>query len=309
MKRYFGIIVALVFVVVAIVFTFRKFNEKTAEAGREQSLLRIKADTLERIAWVRVNPDEKSYRDEVTTFFRWYFKEVNDHLNKFGGNRNFDDYLTELDNRAGKGGKGEEKLEERKQVYEQVKKVFESFKGNNYSPYWTGTDKGIRLDIVSASATNVGPDPSIHMPIVVWGLPRDDKTDEKGTHRILVNGNFKFNWRLLDEKGKLIGEMPGEGLSGRVDWPDRYIKYFPPGFVLGYWDIGKLPPEVKKVEITMNIGSRSVTGGDINAEYKWNLDAPAEWKLGVGETWKGAQESIRPEEEIDPNAGKKTAKK
>jgi len=48
---------------------------------------------------------------------------------------------------------------------------------------------------------------------------------------------------------------------------------------------------------------------DINAEYKWNLDAPAEWKLGVGETWKGAQESIRPEEEIDPNAGKKTAKK
>jgi len=39
--------------------------------------------------------------------------------------------------------------------------------------------------------------------------------------------------------------------------------------------------------------------------FQWKGDAPAAWKLGAGETWKGAQESVRPEEEIDPNAGKK----
>lgn len=308
MKRYFGIIVALVAVVVAIVFTMRKFTEKTTEAAREQNLLRLRGDYLERVGWVRINPDEKAYRDEVTTFLRWYFKEVNDHLNRFNGNRDFTEYLQELDER-GKKGKGDEKLEELKAKYEYTRRVFDLLKGGTYSPYWTATDKGVRLDILSASTQKIGVEEKIHMPLVIWGIPREERTDEKGVRRVTASANVKFNWRFLDEKEKLVAEMPGEGMDSRIDWPDRYIKFFPQGIVLGQWDIDKVPENVKTAEITFNISTRSPTGGDIQAAYSWKLPVPAEWKMGVGETWKGAQDSIRPEEEIggkpEPKKGRK----
>src|SRR3954449_10413539 len=122
MKRYFGLLFAVVAVVAGLVFAFKKWDAKTAETQRELNASRIRAEYLERVAWIRVNPDEKSYKDEVGTFFRWYFKEVNEHINKFGGNRKFDDYLSELDERAKKKGGGDERADDKKAAYEYVRK-------------------------------------------------------------------------------------------------------------------------------------------------------------------------------------------
>lgn len=305
MKRYFGIIVAVIGVCAGIVFAMRKWDEKMADNAREVSALKLRAEYLERAAWIRNIPDQKAYIDENHTFLAWYFKEVTAHLNKHGGNRDFDDYLKELEERANKSKKDDDggKMEEKKATYEYARKVFDSFKKqSDYNPWWTATDKGIRLDIVSADTIRVGPDDKIHMPVVVWGLPRDTRTDDKGITRTKVNASFRFNWKLYDEKGKLIAEIPGEGgPDSRVDWPDRFVKFFPLGVVIGHYDIDKLPAETKTVEIEWSITARAPTGGDINVTYPWKGEAPAAWKLGAGEGWKGAQESVRPEEEIDPS--------
>ncbi|MEW6434181.1 MAG: hypothetical protein AB1730_21990 [Myxococcota bacterium] len=312
MKRYFGIIVAIIGVVAAIFWTMRKFERQTADAQKEQAMLKLRADYLERIAWLRNVPDEKAYKDEIGTLLRWYFKETTEILNKYGGNRKFDDYLEELESRAKKTQKveeytspGKDKNEEKRAVYEYTRAVFDLMKSGNYAPYWTATDQGVRFDLLSADTIQEGGETKIHMPIVVWGLPRDERVDDKGIHRVTCNASFRFNWKLFDEKGKLLGEMPGEGgPDSRVDWPERFIKFFPPMTLLGHYDIEKLPAEVKNVEITFTISARSPTGGDMNLNYVWKLEPPAAWKLGSGETWKGAQESIRPEEEINPQ-GKK----
>ena len=312
MKRYFGIIVAIIGVTAAIFWTMRKWDMKTAEAQREQAYLKLKADYLERIAWLRVVPDEKPYKDEISTMLRWYFKEVTDLMNRHGGNRKFDDYLEELEEKSKKGKydeyaqPGKDRTDEKKAVYEYTRKVFDLMKSGNYAPYWTGTSNGIRMDLLSADTMMVDGEQKIHLPLVVWGLPRDERVDDKNIRRVQVNASFRFNWKLFDEKGKLLGEMPGEGgPDSRVDWPERYIKLFPPMVVLGHYDVEKLPAEVKNVEITFTISARSPTGGDINASYLWKLEPPAAWKLGAGEAWKGAQESIRPEEEINPQPAPK----
>lgn len=310
MKRYFGIIVAIIFAVVAIVYVKNTWKENAAEAASLQDAARLRADYLERIAWLRVVPEPKAYSDELQTFMRWYFKEITEHFNKFGGNRNFDDYLVELDAKTtSKKNSGDEdtRAGDRKAKYEYTRRVFDTFKAGTYSPVWSATNNGIRFDIVSASAQQIGPDQKIHLPLVVWGLPREERIDDKKTKRILVNASFRFNWKLFDEKGKLIAEIPGEGgPDSRVDWPERYVKYFPPMVVLGHYDVDKVPQEAKTAEITFTLSARSPTGGDVMANYVWKLDVPAEWKLAAGESWKGATESIRPEEEIDP---KKRAQK
>jgi hypothetical protein len=306
MKRILPVIFAIVGVVVGLIFAFKKWDAKTAEAQREQSEARIKVDYLERVSWIRVNPDEKSYKDEVGTFFRWYFKEVNEHINKFGGNRKFDDYLAELDERAKKKKGEDEHSDDKKAAYEYVRKFFDDFQKGNYSPMYTSTDKGIRWDILSTQPING----KTRLTFVVWGLPAENRAiDDKGTRKWQVNASYKSNWKLFDEKGKLFGEMPAEGVDMKVDYPARYVKWFPLQIVVGHFDVPLIPNEVKNAEITFTQSTRSLTGGDIQANHLWKLELPAEWKLKPGEKWEGAQDSVRPEEEINAQAQNDPKKK
>ncbi|MFZ5468321.1 MAG: hypothetical protein ACOZIN_02690 [Myxococcota bacterium] len=300
MKRYLGIIVAIAFVVVSVVFAYNKYKNKSVEADREANASRIRVEYMERVGWIRANPEPKAYQDEVGTFFRWYFNQVNDHLNRYAGNRDFDDYLKELDKRSEKGGK-EQQLADKKAYYDYVRKIFDQMKAGSYAPVWSGTDKGMRLDVLSTEAVTVAGQPQVRYQLVVWGAQREMREEGK-IKKMHTSASFSALWKLFDEKGKLVGEMnaPGDP-SMKIDFPERFIAQFPPQMVIGHYDIDLLPAEVKAMEITFNVNSRSQSGGDILASYTWKLDAPAEWKLRPGEEWKGAQESVRPEDEIDPS--------
>jgi hypothetical protein len=307
MKRILPVIFALVGVVFGLIFAFKKWDAKTAEAAREQSELRLKADYLERVAWIRVNPDEKSYKDEVGTFFRWWFKGVNDHINQLGGNRKFDDYLQELAEKSKKKGSEDEHADDKKAAYEYVRKFFDDFKEGKYDPMYTSTDHGIRWDILSTQPING----KTRLTFAVWGIPGEDReVDDRHTKKWVVSASYKSNWKLFDEKGKLFGEMPAEGVDMKVDAPHRYIKWFPREIIVGHFDVPLIPNEVKNAEITFTQTTRSLTGADIIANHTWKLDLPAEWKLKPGEKWEGAQDSVRPEEEINAQAkNDKTDKK
>ena len=50
---------------------------------------------------MRANPNAQAYREELGPFLRWYFQQVADHQARHGGNREFDDYLVELEQRGG----------------------------------------------------------------------------------------------------------------------------------------------------------------------------------------------------------------
>ncbi|MGQ0508647.1 MAG: hypothetical protein ACT4TC_25385 [Myxococcaceae bacterium] len=301
MKRYIGPILIVLTVAFAVIATYRSFKEKTVQADRQVDAARIKSDYLERVGWIRSNPDEKSYKDEVSTFFRWYFKEVNDHLNRFHGNKEFDDYLAELDKRAGKGGKGDPQAAEKKAQYEYTKKLFDEFQKGSYEPTWSASDKGMRLDVRSAKVEMIAGKPQIRFMLLLWGAQRELRDDGK-LKKMATSSSWGVNFKLWDEKGKLFGEMNASGdPSSKVDYPERYIEQFPPQMVLGHYDLDLVPAEVAKMEIAFNIVSRAPSGGEANASYTWKLDTPPEWRLKAGEKWEGAQESVRPEDEIDPS--------
>ncbi len=305
MKRYLGLIVGVLTFVIASVAAYNKYKEKAVEAERTVDAARIKADYLERVGWIRSNPDEKAYRDEVSTFFRWYFKEVNEHLNRFRGNKDFDDYLAELDKRSGKG-KSDSQAGEKKAYYEYTKKIFDDFRTGSYNPVWSATDKGMRLDVRSARVEGK----QIRIGLLLWGAQRELRDDGK-LKKMATSSSWGVTWRLFDEKGKLFGEMSASGdPSMKIDFPERFIEQFPPQMVMGHYDMDLVPAEVVKMEIAFNVVSRAPSGGEANASYVWKLDTPPEWRLRPGEKWEGAQESVRPEDEIDPAAAaKKQARK
>jgi hypothetical protein len=296
-KRYFGVIVIIAGVLLAAVMSYRSASTKAREAQRDADAQRIQAEYLERVGWMRTNPDGATYKDELKPFFRAYFEQVDTHLTQFGGNKKFDGYLEELEKRSESGK--EERANDKKAFYEYTRKVFDSLREGKYSPVWTATDKGMRLDVVSSDVVMVMGKPQIRLQLALWGAQRSLK-DEGKVRKMLTSASFDTVWKLTDAKGKLLGEMRGADPSMKVDFPERYIPQFPPQMVLGHYDLDQLPSDVAKLEMTINVSSRSASGGDATATYVWKLDVPSEWKLGAGETWEGATQEERPEEEIDP---------
>lgn len=300
MKRYVGLILAIGFAIVGITMAFNQYKAKSTEAARDANFARIKLEYLERVGWIRSIPDEKSYRDEVQTFLRWYFSEINEHLNKFQGNKKFDGYLSEL----GKRGVSEAQLAEKKAYFEYTKRVFDLLREGNYNPAWTSSDKGMRLDIVSIKPMVSAGNAVIRFPIVLWGAQRVMREDGK-LKKMMTSANFNITWKLLDEKGKLLGEVNVAGdPTMKVDFPERMIPEFPAQMVLGHYDFEPVPANAKNAEITFSVTSRSATGGEAFANFVWKVPVPPEWKLRPGEEWKGATESVRSQEEIDGKQAK-----
>ncbi|HEX8438903.1 hypothetical protein [Archangium sp.] len=301
MKRYFGLIVLIVGIISAGVVTSRSASTRADEAQRQADFTRIQKDYLERVGWLRTNPDEGSYRQEISPFFKTYFEQVSSHQSRYKLSKNFDAYLDELDKRGDK----DERAQDKKAFYDYTRKVFDQMREGRYKPVWTATDKGMRLDVLSSDVVMVLNKPQVRLQLVLWGAQREERQDGK-VKKMVTSASFKTQWKLTDEKGKLIGEMTGEDPSMKVDFPERFIAEFPPQMVLGHYDMDLIPNEVKKMEITFNVSSRAASGGDAAATYLWKLDVPSEWRLGAGEKWEGAEVTERAEEEIDPS---KAAKK
>jgi len=302
-KRYFGVIVLIAGLLLASVMSYRNASAKAKEAQQQADAQRIQAEYLERVGWMRVNPSDTAYREELKPFFRAYFEQVDTHLTQFGGNKQFDGYLEELEKRSESGK--DERAGDKKAFYEYTRKQFDSMREGKYSPVWTATDKGMRLDVVSSDVVMVMGRPQVRLQLALWGAQRSVK-DEGKVKKMLTSASFATMWKLTDAKGKLLGEMRGGDPAMKVDFPERYIPQFPPQMVLGHYDLDLMPSEVSNMEMTITVSSRSMSGGDAAATYVWKLDVPSDWKLGAGETWEGATQEERPEEEIDPS---KSAKK
>ena len=294
MKRTLGPIVVVVGFILIGVIGLRSVKARTAAAEREADTYRLQRDYLERVSWLRANPDEKAYRDEVGTFLKGYFARVDEHRKEFGGNPDFDDYLEELQKRP-----KEDRAADRKAFYEYTRKRFDQMRSGKYAPIWSATDKGMRLDVVSSDVVQVAGRPQVRLMLALWGAQRELKEDGK-LKKMVTSASFSTSWRLTDDKGKLLGEMNAGDPSMKIDFPERFIAEFPPQMVLGHYDLDLVPAAVTKMEMAFAVSSHAPSGGTANASYTWKLDVPSEWKLKDGEKWEGAVESERSEEEIDP---------
>src|SRR5216683_7868185 len=136
MKRpYLGIffIVALGVLTVAAA-GYRKYQVKTVEAARELDLARIHLEYFEKVGWIRSDPDEKRYREEVRPFLRWYFDQIKEHVSRFHQNPNHDGYLVELRSRPNSDPK---QVELRRGLFEYTKRVFDEMKDGHDAPGWS----------------------------------------------------------------------------------------------------------------------------------------------------------------------------
>ena len=199
-----GVVIAAIAVLAAFAWMKSESNAREAQQERELDASRIQREYLERVGWMRSNPDDASYRTELPGFFKVYFKDVSDHLARFGGNKDFDDYLNEpLGEKAPKDAAAQ-----RKARFEFEKRLFDQMREGKYAPLWTATDKGLRLDVVSADVKMAGGHPVVRFETVLWGAQRGVK-EEGHTKHMVTSAIYEVDWQLTDDKSRKLGQMTG----------------------------------------------------------------------------------------------------
>jgi hypothetical protein len=274
---------------------WQRSSAQVEQARQEADLARLQREYLERVGWMRAHPDAEGWKRELSPFFRVWFSGLEEHRKRFGQREAWGAYLEELE-RSGAGKEGKEA--ELRALYQQVREVFDQMREGRYQPLWTAADKGLRLDVLSAERVVEQGTPKVSMRLVLWGAWRELR-EEGRVRRVASSASFATQWRLLDERGRLVGEMSAEDPSSKVDWPERFIADFPPQMILGRYDLDRLPAQVAKLETIFKVRSRTAWGSPVESEFVWRTEVPEDWRLRPGETWEGAKEEVRSEEEIN----------
>lgn len=297
MQRMVGPVIALVGAVAIGGYLVSRQSARADAAEAELSFTRLQRDHLEKVGWIRAIPDETQYRTEVNPFLAHYFKGVEAHRKRHGGNPDFDDYVKEREAR------GVKDLEAHRRHWQFVKTQFDLMRGGSYAPVFSGADKGMRLDVVSADVVMEQGEPVIRMVLALWGAQRELREEDRGVKRMVTSARFKVGFKVHRVAGR-GGRAPApheasiDGDPGmKIDHPERFIPEFPPQLVLGRYDVDLWPSDSDKLEIAFTVDSTAASGGTASASFLWKVDVPSSWKLREGEAWKGATEIERDPDE------------
>ncbi len=283
------------------VFAYRGWTTQSGELRHQLDLERIRRDFEQRDALARAIADPPRYNDEIRAVLKAYFADLTEHYNRFPALRNYERFEGEMaEKRKGKKLK-EQELAQYDERYKVVKSIWDAARTGKYDPVFSGGDRNLRFDIVDVQPVADAKEPRLRLTFALWGAQRkwvDDSAAGVKLRKLSVSASFhEMVVQGLDSAEKPITEIRASGDPFKVENPERFIEEFPPGAVLGYYEIPKIPAEVVTTELTFALATRSVlTGEEAAAKAVWKLPVPAEWRLPPGVKWEGAQEQVREEE-------------
>jgi hypothetical protein len=286
-------------------YAMRKVNTTKEEAEHKLGLERIRKEYLERAPMARLMAEPARYEDEQRAVWKWYFNELTDHYNRFPDRKNYERFLDELIEKKTKKKVKEQEFAQYEERYKLVKEYWELMEGGKYMPIFTALDKGLRFDVYEIRPIPDPREPRVRLYFTIHGVQRKWNEEQTGAARIrklTVNANYgDVQFKGVDEAGKPSVEFKASCEPFSVDNPERFIEEFPPGLVLGYYELPKIPALVAKAELAFEIGTRSVISGEeVMGKFVWNLaPLPSEWRLPASAGWDGAQEQVRGEPEAE----------
>ncbi|HCF58851.1 MAG TPA: hypothetical protein DFS52_12780 [Myxococcales bacterium] len=297
------LVIVLAVLLGAAGFGVSKYQSKTSEYDHKLGLERIRKEFLERAPFARLMPGQERYQEEQRALWKWYFDELTGHYNKYPGLKNYERFLDELIERKTKRKIKEQEFAQYEERYELVKSYWDTMQAGKYLPVFTGLDNGLRFDIYEMRPIPDAREPRVRLQFTLLGTQRKWNVESSsGGGRIMkMNVNASFHelvFKGFDAEGKPAREMRASGDPFKLDYPERFIDEFPPGVVIGYYELPRVPSVVTKAELSFEIATRSVISGEeIVGRFTWKLDpVPEELKLPPGMAWEGAEEQILKEE-------------
>jgi hypothetical protein len=303
MKKLLFVALPAGLAILAAAGMFSALRSRGEAAAAQLERAQLKREFVERAGVGRAIPVDRidEWRDEAAALFRWYLEQLAAIRNR---------HPSVPPAPSGAAAAAEERKgklnEKEKASYDEWQKLadgrFALLKEARYAPLFTSTAEGMRLDLLATQTGQhpAGGGPGLRIDFALWGVPRRVEKDKQGdvtTTRVLLPAVFRrIAFRMLDEKGKLYGEMngPGEPFQKLVD-PERWVEDFPPGVVFGSWWVDLLPREAMITEMELELALRGANGNERTALFKFTIPVREEWRLAPGAAYQAETREVAPD--------------
>jgi hypothetical protein len=296
MKPAVKVGIAAVLVFVGGLWAYSAHRRSVTEYEHQLDLDRIRKEFLQREPFAQLMADPAKYEEEQRAIFKWYVGELTEHYKHYPAFKNYQRFMDDLLARRKAKRVGVKDFAGYEERYQIIHPLWEMIRTGKYDPIFSGVDQGLRLDIYEVE-TMTAKEPKIRFKFVLWGPQRRWSTDSSSggrVTRLFVNASFpSTGFKFTHEDQKTVNEIRATGDPFKIDNPERFVDEFPPGAVVGYYEIPKVPAPVASAEMTFEITTRSVVSGEeATAKTVWKTPVPTEWKLSPGMSWEGAREEL-----------------
>ncbi len=277
-------------------------HEKTAAEAKED-LLRLERTFDERIPAAREISNVQDYADEMRGLFKWYSSAIRDHDNRYPELRDHDTGWEDIQHKAKIGKIKGPEFDAYKASHDAVAEAWQALTKSGYDPVLSASSAGMHFDVWRLERQQHDGKQMLRVDFAWWGPQRKEEVDSSGgtaVHRTLVNATVQAtDITLLDDKGKLYGEMHGGEPNEKIVEPDRFVDLFPSNVVLGTYWLDLFPHEAQKMNLKITGVTRTVQGHELAGSFAWAVPLKDDWKLSEGQTWEGASTETRDQDEID----------
>jgi hypothetical protein len=300
MKKLLFVALPAGLLIVGVVAFFSTLRSRGEASAALLERAQLKREFVERAAVGRAVPSDRvdEWRDESAALFRWYLEQLAAIRNRHPSVPPTPSGAeAALEERKGKLNDKE------KASYAEWQKLadgrFTLVKEARYAPLFTAADGGMRLDLLATETGNhpAGGGPALRIDFALWGAPRRVEKEKQGdvtTTKVLLPVVFRrIAFKMLDEQGKLYGEMngPGEPFQKLTD-PERWVDDFPPGVVFGSWWIELFPREAVTSEMELEASIRGASGNERTVLFKFTLPVREEWRLAPGSAYQAETREV-----------------
>lgn len=278
-------------------------HEKTVSEAK-LDLVRIERTFDEQVPAARQIASASDYGDEMRGLLKWYFSAVRDHDNRYPEERDHERGWEDIEHKHAIGKIKGPEFDAFKQNHDAVAEVYKQLSSSGYDPSLSGSSAGMHFDLWRMEKASHAGKPMVRIDFAWWGPQRKEEVEQAGggaaVHRLLVNATIQqTDITLLDDKGKLYGEMHGGEPNDKITDPDRYEDLFPSNVVLGSYWLDLFPHEAQKMSLKITAVTRTIQGHELAGSYAWEIPLKDDWKLSEGQKWEGASEETRDQDEID----------
>jgi hypothetical protein len=285
MKTLAGWIAGIVLVGGLGAYGYTNHQQVSGQYAYDLALAQVKREFLTQTSGVH-QLDADTYRKEIGPHLSAYFRDVRKLSKKYP--QFFD---VQRERAVGERKRAAKKISaaNKKQRDERIDltlALYNNMMQGQFRPVHTQSDKNFRFDLHDISKERVGSQDMIRFSFVHWGPFDYAQRPNSGsvTYQDLV-----VDIKLIQDKGKpaKMAQMATDGPPTLQVSAEKWVKEFPPGAEIGYYEFPLFPAEAETASFTFNYGIRTIGGSEnfVSIAFK-DMEVVESWKMGEGETWK-----------------------
>lgn len=278
MKQLLPLLIGLLVLGGGAGYVISDLSKREDQARYDAGLAKVQRDSAMLVPQVVGVPDG-AVPGEATRLFQHHQDGVNALYKTFPDLKNPDAFLQGVERKAKAGTYDDEKRQAFTERYEALKALHKDIIKGEYRPVWTQRAGAMRLDVVRLRPKQVKGRSWLVADIVMWGPVKERITFGAMDLKLLVEHEVPGRrGRMVDKKAVIPITASNGTPSTLIDAPYEWMPGFPPGVMVGTYNLPVLPRATTRLSLKLNMITSAAGGSRVPAQFEFlDVEVPPTW--------------------------------